>query len=85
MPTTNATLRQFGQAVSQNVRRRRNMTTAERNIAAGMLRGGASFREIGKVFRHNLSTIRKLYKKFHHTSTIDNKPRSSCLKIISPY
>ena len=61
------------------------MTTTKRNIAVGMLRGGASFREVDKVFRRDPSTIRKLYKKFHYTSTIDDKPRSGRLKIISPY
>ena len=58
MPTTNAIPRQFGRELSQNVRRRPNITVDERNVAAGMLDEGASYKDVAARFNQDPSTIR---------------------------
>jgi transposase len=71
-----ATPRRFRQEVSQNIRRPRNMTLAERDIAIGMLMGGCTILEVAQHFGRANSTIRRLHLKHHHTGTIVDKPRS---------
>lgn len=83
MPTTNATPRQFGRELSQNVRRGRNMTVDERNIAIGMLHEGASYKDIAARFNRDPSTIRQLYNKLHQTGSVQDKPRSGRPQILS--
>ncbi|KAJ5030350.1 hypothetical protein J3E71DRAFT_389313 [Bipolaris maydis] len=70
MPTTNATPRQFGRELSQNVRRGRDMTVDERNIAIGMLYEGASYKDVAARFSRDPSTIRQLYNKLYQTGSI---------------
>ncbi|KAH7549207.1 hypothetical protein BM1_10592 [Bipolaris maydis] len=59
------------------------MTIEERNIAIGMVRAGASFKEVGKVFNRDPSAIRKLHAKFNYTGTTQDRPRSGHPQILS--
>jgi transposase len=78
-----ATPRRFGQEVSQNIRRPRNMTLSERDKAIGMLVGGCTIPEVAQHFGRADSTIRRLHLKHHHTGTIVDKPRSGRPHILS--
>ena len=83
MTTTNAIPRQFGRELSQNVRRRPNMTVDERNVAVGMLDEGASYKDVAARFNRDPSTIRQLYNKLHQTGSVCDKPRSGRPEILS--
>jgi hypothetical protein len=48
--------------ISQNMRRRPNMTALERDQIIGMLRGGSTAGEIAAHFRRSLQAIRDLQK-----------------------
>ena len=71
---TMATQRGILQELDQNVRRRPNMTTEERNKAVGMSAGGAAVKEIADHFRRTPQGIRTLLKKHFHSGTTQDKP-----------
>ena len=61
MPPTNATPDQFAREMSQNGRRRPNLTIEERYIAIGMLASSCSATEVANRFSRAISTITRLY------------------------
>lgn len=79
MPTP----RIFGREISQNARRKPNMSPAERNYAIGMLKGGCSVVEVADACGRSPSTIRRLINKVTTTGTTTDKPRSGRPPILS--
>jgi transposase len=75
--------RQISQELDQNVRRKPNLTIAQRNEAVGMSAAGASLKEIAQYFGRTTQGIGKLLKKYHTTHTVEDKPRSGRPSILS--
>jgi transposase len=69
--------------ISQNMRRRPNMTAPERDQIIGMLRGGSTTGEIAAYFRRSPQAIRDLQKKFIITGTTEDRPRTGRPPILS--
>jgi IS30 family transposase len=79
MPTP----RIFGREISQNARRKLNISPGERNYAIGMLKGGCSVVEVADACGRSPSTIRRLINKVTTTGTTTDKPRSGRPLILS--
>lgn len=71
-----STPRIFGREISQSVRRKPNMSLAERNIAIGMWKAGCTMVEVADACGRSKSTISRLIKKATTTGTTEDKPRS---------
>ncbi|KAL6150012.1 hypothetical protein ACJQWK_02609 [Exserohilum turcicum] len=69
----------------QNARRRPHMTIEDRGVAIGMLRGGATYKEVAEQLGRDPSTIRALHQKFNQTGTMDTRPRSGRPPILSDH
>lgn len=78
-----STPRIFGREISQNVRRKPNMSLSERNIAIGMWKAGCTMVEVADACGRSKSTISRLIKKATTTGTTEDKPRSGRPQILS--
>jgi transposase len=67
------------------VRRKPNLTIAQRNEAVRISAAGSSLKEIAQYFRRTRQGIGKLLKKYHTTYTIEDKPRSGRPPILLRY
>jgi transposase len=78
-----ATPRQFGQELDQNVRRRRNISPATRDRCIGMLQGGMTVQEVATAIQRSERAIRDLRLKYRQTGSVQDKPRSGRLPVLS--
>jgi transposase len=69
--------------ISQNMRRRPNMTVPERDQIIGMLQGGSTTGKIAAHFRRSPQAIWDLQKKFIITGTTQDRPRTGRPPILS--
>jgi transposase len=70
------------QELDQNVRRKPNLSKAQRDEAVGMFVGGAPPKEIAEYFDRTPQGIGKILKKYHNTGTTQDKPRPGRPKLI---
>jgi transposase len=82
-PETTSPQSQSGSKSTENVKSRRRLTAAERELVIGKLEAGSKAQEVADELGVSDRSIRNLYKKYRTTGSTQDRPRSGRPGVLS--